>query len=150
MCVETTFKKCKKSALFFSILPLEWQDIIIPQWEHYKDASIIYVLKENKKVIAGGIVFSKTPPNATLLELEYDYLFEYGYRYLGFIFVLPEYRNKKLASKWLEALKSLDKTQKFWLTIEEYALKSFYEKNEFKIIDESTSSKYKEWVLVLT
>lgn len=142
------FKKIRTPNLFFKILPSDWQDIIIPQWSNYQESSTIYVIEHHKAVIAGGIVFSKTPPNATLLELDHSHLFDKGYLYLGFIFVLPEYRNKSIASKWLQALKDQHSDQKFWLTIEDFGLKFFYEKNGFKFMDQTINAGVDEWVLI--
>ena len=142
------FKRTQKPSRFFKILPQDWQDIIVPQWNSYQDSSSIYIMECNGQIIAGGIIFSKTPPNATPLEINYNYLFDKGYLYLGFIFVIPEYRGKQIASGWLGALKNKYKNQPFWLTIEEFGLKFFYEKNGFKLIDENTNSIGDEWVMI--
>ena len=146
--MEPVFQKCKKHNEFFKILPLDWHDTIISNWESYEQSGVIYVLKDNKKIIAGGIVFSENPPKPTPLELKHTHLFKQGYLYLGFIFVLEEYRQKKLASKWLLEVKNSYKKPKFWLSIEDYSLHSFYQKNGFKIIAEDSKAKDPEWLLV--
>lgn len=144
------FKKTARAEDFFKILPLDWQFIIVPQWKDYKTSSDIYVIEIDNSVVAGGIVFKKMPPNATVLEMSYSYLFEQSYLYLGFIFVLPEYRNQKLASFWLENIKKTYKNGSFWLTIEDYSLKSFYEKNGFSIINHKALADSDEWAMVFS
>ena len=132
--------------LFFNILPEDWQDLIVPYWESYKEAAKIYVLKENEEVVAGGLVFSKSLPDMSDFERSLQYLFSEGYLYLGFIWVPLHKRNRNLASQWLTLLKKQDPTQKYWLTIEEEWLKHFYEKNGFKLIKESDDATNKEWL----
>lgn len=146
--MDLQFAKSQNTNAFFSILPLDWQEIIIPLWPKHQGSSTIYVIEHDQAIIAGGIVFSKTPPYATALEISYDYLFKRNYLYLGFIFVLPEYRGKNIASKWLYELKKTYSQCSFWLTIEELNLKSFYEKNGFKLIDSNINLNAAEWVMV--
>ncbi len=131
---------------FFNILPEDWQVLIVPYWESYKDAAKIYVLKENKEVVAGGLVFSKSLPDMSDFERSVQYLFSEGYLYIGFIWVPLHKRNRNLASQWLTLLKNQDPTQKYWLTIEEAWLKHFYEKNGFVLVEESTDAENKEWL----
>lgn len=134
---------------FFNLLPPDWQEIIVPQWENYKNTSSIYVFKENNELIAGGIIFEKSHPNMTDFEKEHQYLYDENYFYIGFVWVIPEKRNQQLASKWLAKLIEEHSNQKYWLTIEEETLKYFYEKNGFKMIAESENSESKEWIFTL-
>ena len=90
---------------FFKILPQEWQEIIVPQWERFKNTATIYVFKEKNMIIAGGIVFEKSHPNMTGFEKEYQFLYDESFFYIGFVWVIPEKRNQQLASKWLTKLK---------------------------------------------
>jgi hypothetical protein len=131
---------------FFNMLPEDWQVLIVPYWESYKDDAKIYVLKENDEVVAGGLVFSKSLPDMSDFEKSLQYLFSEGYLYLGFIWVPLDKRNRQLASQWLTLLKNQDPNQKYWLTIEEPWLKHFYEKNGFKLIKESDGTEDKEWL----
>ena len=133
---------------FFYILPEDWQSLIVPYWESYKDSAKIYVLKENEKVVAGGLVFSKSLPNMSDFERSLQHLFEEGYLYIGFIWVPLDKRNRNLASQWLTLLKKQDPAQKYWLTIEEEWLKHFYEKNGFVLVEESNDPDNKEWLYV--
>jgi hypothetical protein len=133
---------------FFNMLPDDWQILIVPYWESYKDDAKIYVLKENDEVVAGGLVFSKSLPDMSDFEKSLQYLFSEGYLYLGFIWVPLDKRNRQLASQWLTLLKNQDPNQKYWLTIEEPWLKHFYEKNGFKLIKESDGTEDKEWLYV--
>ena len=133
---------------FFNMLPEDWQVLIVPYWESYKDVAKIYVLKENEEVVAGGLVFSKSLPDMSDFERAQQHFFKEGYLYIGFIWVPLDKRNKNLASQWLTLLKNLDPTQKYWLTIEEEWLKHFYEKNGFVLIEESDDAADKEWLYV--
>lgn len=131
---------------FFDILPLDWQEIVVSQWEKYKSTASIYVFKELEELIAGGIVFEKGHPNMTPFEKSHNYLYDENYFYIGFVWVIPEKRNQQLASKWLVKLKEENKKQKYWLTIEEESLTYFYKKNGFKLIAESKNVIPKEWI----
>jgi hypothetical protein len=135
---------------FFNILPEDWQDLIVPYWESYKDVAKIYVLKEDEEVVAGGLVFSKSLPDMSDFERSLQHLFKEGYLYIGFIWVPLDKRNRNLASQWLTLLKNQDPTQKYWLTIEEEWLKHFYEKNGFKLIKESDDTDNKEWLYLFS
>jgi predicted GNAT family N-acyltransferase len=131
---------------FFNILPQDWQALIVPYWDSYKDSAKIYVLKENDEVVTGGLVFSKSLPDMSDFERSVQYLFSEGYLYIGFIWVPEHKRNQQLASQWLTLLKKQNPNQKYWLTIEEAWLKHFYEKNGFKLIKESNDADNKEWL----
>lgn len=133
---------------FFNILPNDWQGLIVPYWDNYKQAAKIYVLKENEEVVAGGLVFSKSLPDMSDFERSLQYLFTKGYLYIGFIWVPEHKRNRNLASQWLTLLKNKNPNQKYWLTIEEEWLKHFYEKNGFKLIKESDDAGEKEWLYI--
>lgn len=135
---------------FFNMLPDDWKPYIVPYWEDYKDSAKIYVLKENKETVAGGLVFSKSLPDMSDFERAQQHLFKEGYLYIGFIWVPLDKRNRNLASQWLTLLKNQDPTQKYWLTIEEEWLKHFYEKNGFVLIEESDDADNKEWLYVLS
>ena len=137
----------KKSARFFNILPQDWQQIIVPKWEAFKASASIYVFKENKAIIAGGIVFKSGHPNNTDFENKYAYLYNENYYYIGFLWVIPEKRNQKLASKWLSNVHYLNTNQKYWLTIEEASLQHFYQKNGYKLLAENNELNYNEMIL---
>ncbi|MFA5296954.1 MAG: hypothetical protein WC389_01960 [Lutibacter sp.] len=131
---------------FFNILPEDWKSLIVPYWDNYKDVAKIYILKDDDEVVAGGLVFSKSLPDMSDFERSLQYLFSQGYLYIGFIWVPEHKRNKQLASQWLTLLKNQDPKQKYWLTIEEEWLKYFYEKNGFKLIEESNDADDMEWL----
>ncbi|WP_299522185.1 GNAT family N-acetyltransferase [uncultured Lutibacter sp.] len=137
----------KSPKQFFDILPTDWQDIIVSEWDAYKKTATIYVLKDKNEIVAGGIVFLNSHPEMTDFEQSFQYLFSEGYLYIGYLWVIPQKRNQQLASKWLDKLKEENKNQKYWLTIEEESLSYFYKKNGFKLLKESTNSASKEWLL---
>lgn len=132
---------------FFQLLPINWKNSIIPFWDDYIDNASIYLIYDDDKIIAGGIVFNTCSPDMMYNELEAEKWFDSGYLYLGFIWVVEEYRNKKIGSKWLQALINKFPAQKFWLTIDEENLAFFYIKNGFKLITSLKNDDDIEWLL---
>ncbi|MDX1328884.1 MAG: hypothetical protein R3299_14365 [Arenibacter sp.] len=134
---------------FFNMLPMDWQEIISPLWKFYADTANIYALLDNNMIVAGGIVFKTTPPNRTDFEILIgDRYSSKGYHYIGFLYVDLDRRNEALGSRWLSALKIQFPTQGYWLTIEEEALKHFYIKNGFEVVQQSEDVDSPEWILV--
>lgn len=134
---------------FFKILPPDWQEIIIGNWQKYANTAQVLVLKQHNKIVAGGIVFLNSHPGETAIETAYYKKLYPQYKYLGFIWVPVEERNKNFASKWLSCLKEANRKQNYWLTIEEESLKYFYQKNGFKLIENENNSAFEnEWILV--
>ena len=144
--MEYIFKQSNNQD-FFQLLPIDWKNSILPFWDNYVDNSSIYLLFDNDKIIAGGIVFHSCSPDMMYNELEAKKWFDNDYLYLGFIWVVEEYRNKKIGSKWLQALMKKFPTQKFWLTIDEENLAFFYIKNGFKLIKSLKNGDDTEWLL---
>lgn len=128
-----TFEKRLDVDLFFSILPQDWKASILPFWDDYKSSTECFVIKNNNEVIAGGLVFSKCPPDMFYALDEANAFFENGYKYLGFIYVLEFRRGQNLGSFWLNSLKKLYPETRFWLTIEDLNLDHFYVKNGFQL-----------------
>ena len=129
-----TFEACTNFLSFFKILPQDWQEGIVPFWETYKETTKGYLLIDNNKIIAGGLVFSAWPPDMLYAKDEAETWINKGYLYVGFIFVIEERRQQNLGSIWLDNLKKTYPNQKFWLTIEDLKLDAFYIKNGFKRI----------------
>lgn len=128
------FKKTTEIEPFFNILPLDWQEGIVPFWSDLKATTSCYILEEKNQIIAGGLVFSSCPPDMKYAEKEVNFWFQNAYLYVGFIYVIPEKRGQNLGSFWLQNLKKKYPHQKYWLTIEDLTLDSFYTKNGFKRI----------------
>lgn len=147
---EFEFVDITKSANeFFKMLPLDWQEIIVLNWQKYVNTAQVFALKLNSKIVVGGVVFLDSHPGESALESAYYKKFSKAYKYLGFIWVPVDERNKNFASKWLTCLKEKNPKQKYWLTIEEESLKYFYQKNGFTLIEnENNSAIENEWVLV--
>jgi ribosomal protein S18 acetylase RimI-like enzyme len=144
--MEYIFKQSNNQD-FFQLLPTDWKNSILPFWDNYVNNSSIYLLFDNDKIIAGGIVFHSCSPDMMYNELEAKKWFDNDYLYLGFIWVVEEYRNKKIGSKWLQALMKKFPTKKFWLTIDEENLAFFYIKNGFKLIKSLKNGDDTEWLL---
>ncbi|MGE0560742.1 MAG: GNAT family N-acetyltransferase [Flavobacteriales bacterium] len=144
--MDFQFKKSNEQT-FFKLLPEEWKESIVPFWEYYRDSSVIYALYQENQLIAGGIIFNKCSPDMMYNEIEAKKWFNKGYLYLGFIWVVEEFRDNKIGSKWLQSLKDKFPTQKFWLTIDEENLALFYIKNGFKLITTLKNEHDTEWLL---
>jgi GNAT superfamily N-acetyltransferase len=129
-----TFEACTDCSEFFKILPKDWHEGIEPFWDTYKATTKGYLLIENNQIIAGGLVFYKCPPDMKYAEDEATIWITKGYLYVGFIYVIEERRQQNLGSVWLDNLKKMYPNQKFWLTIEDLKLDTFYTKNGFKRI----------------
>jgi len=104
-------------------------------------------LIENNRIIAGGLVFSKCPPDMLFYEKEAKKWFDLNYLYLGFIFVEETQRNRHLGSLWLDKIKEKFPENGFWLSIEDENLHQFYDKNGFRKVatlsnDDSEESIY--------
>ena len=121
-----------KAHVFFEMLPSDWQDTIMPFWNDLKSTTQLFVLIENETLIAGGLVFSKCPPDLMYYEKEANKWFDKGYLYLGFIFVDEKQRNRSLGSLWLDNIKKQNPKTGFWLAIEDENLHKFYNKNGFE------------------
>lgn len=119
---------------FFKMLPIDWQETIVPFWEALKASTKIYVLIDNDALVAGGLVFSKCPPDMLYYEKEANVWFKKGYFYLGFIYVDETKRNQNFGSIWLDKVKELYHNNGFWLAIEDEKLHKFYTRNQFERI----------------
>jgi len=119
---------------FFNILPEDWQESLLPQWSFINKTSWVYVLEQNHEICAGGIVFSEVIPEMEEYIKEAEMWFLEDYHYIGYIWVPSNKRNSSYGSQWLKELLDLNKSQKYWLTIEDKSLRYFYEKNGFRYI----------------
>lgn len=143
-----TFEVCENCREFFKILPKDWQETILPYWEEIKKTTKGYLLVENQETIAGGLVFSKCPPDMLYAIDEANKWLNKGYLYLGFIYVIERKRHQNLGSVWFTNLKQLNPKQSYWLTIEDLKLDTFYTKNNFKKIKALFNDNQEEWLYV--
>lgn len=111
---------------FFKILPQDWRDLIEPIWPHYGIDSRIYVLKDEGEIIAGGIVNMGIPADMALFANEVAGYSGPGFRYLGYIWVRPEYRGRGLGSEWIRKVRETFPGEALWLSTEDPHLASFY------------------------
>ncbi|EMR01809.1 GNAT family N-acetyltransferase [Cesiribacter andamanensis] len=149
--MEHSFKEITHSpASFFSILPPDWQEGIVPHWSAYEQSARIFVLEADGQILGGGIVFSSTSPDThpTYLE-DAQRWFAEGYLYIGFLWISEQYRDKQLGSAWLQQLYDQLPLNRFWLAIEDYRLANFYRRNGFTLIEELTGPDTTEWVLAM-
>lgn len=142
------FKELKnKHSDFFNILPIDWQNSILPYWNHYSKTTKVFVVTCNEVVIAGGLVFNECSPDMENIKNEAEDWFKKGYLYIGYVFVSEKHRNLNIGSFWLQNLILKNPIQKYWLTVEEQNLISFYTKNNFEFKYEILNNKEKEWLL---
>ncbi|ADV47895.1 GCN5-related N-acetyltransferase [Cellulophaga algicola DSM 14237] len=132
---------------FFKILPVDWQEALQLVWEKGSATSEIFVLKEENKVIAGGILFKDITADMQFFKEEAQLLLASKSYYIGYLWVLEARRGEDLGSLWLKSLKQYYPDNYFWLTIEEEGLIRFYEKNNFKLSFEKECNSEKEWLL---
>lgn len=133
---------------FFSILPEDWRESIVPLWKDYADNSKIYGYFKDGQMIVGGIVFSTCSPDMFYNCTEANLWLEKGYLYIGYVWVVEELRGKNWGSHWLQTLIAQNKKQKYWLTVEEEKLKGFYEKNGFKFVKTLQNNDATDWLMV--
>lgn len=132
---------------FFSVLPLDWRESILPVWPEYKDSTKVLTIEKQRSIIAGGLVFSKPTPDTFMYLSVAENLFNKGFLYLAYIWVVEQHRGKGLGLLWLNELIKKYPEQKFWLAIEEFELHHFYEKCGFILKDEITLSSGSEWIM---
>lgn len=131
---------------FFAILPEDWQESIIPYWLQYQDTARIYTIESANEVLCGGIIFRTNPPE-TPYATDAMELFQKGYLYIGFLWVSENHRGRKLGLEWVEQIRNRYPHQNFWLAIDEYWLKTFYERIGFRVIKEVVVENGTEWIL---
>ena len=150
--MEPSFREItEEPERFFSILPADWQEGIVPQWSAYAHSSSIFILETSAEILGGGIVFSKPSPDCQPSYLvEAQEWFDRGYLYIGFVWISERHRDKQLGSKWLQQLCKSMPAQNFWLTIEDVKLSSFYQRNGFELIREVALDYAPEWVMTYT
>lgn len=147
--MKTYFKDITSRANhFFNILPIDWQEGIVPFWDKYSSTSKIFCLEKEEKIIGGGIIFYQTAPDTLIYANEAKKLFDEGLIYFGFLWIEPEHRGNDLGTFWLSQLKNCFPKTHFWLSIEEFELMHFYEKNGFKLFKEINLPHGKEWIMV--
>jgi len=121
---------------FFSFLPIEWQNELLPQWNALSQSARVYGLfpdDQSEGLSTIGIVFGSDLPKLTPYEMELYALLKASYRYIGYVYTMPHFRGRGHASKWFDNLKAHFPKQNFWLTVEEPALTEFYKKNHFDV-----------------
>lgn len=124
---------------FFDFLPGDWQHELLPQWPRLSKSAKVYGLhldNAQESLITIGIVFSQDLPRLTPYENGIKNRL-IGYSYIGYVYTLPEFRGQGYASQWFSGLLAHFPNHNFWLTIEEPALATFYQKNNFQIFSES-------------
>jgi hypothetical protein len=149
--VEHRFEECSHNPQrFFSTLPTDWQEGILPYWEAYQQTARIFILETGTEVLGGGIVFSTPSPDTQPCFLQQArQWFDEGYLYIGYLWICEQHRDKQLGSAWLQSLFGLNPQQKFWLSIEEFRLASFYRRNGFALMQHVNLGETEEWVLAM-
>jgi hypothetical protein len=127
-------KILKNKKAFFDLLPLEWQESILPIWNTCEEQAQILTLEQDHEICAGGMVFHKPIPEMEAYREEADFWFFKNYRYIGYVWVPESKRNNNYGSLWLKELLLRDPNQAYWLTTEDKQLRYFYEKAGFTYV----------------
>ena len=149
--MDSNFVECTKSPeRFFNALPDDWQEGIVPYWADYQNTARIFILESGTEVLGGGVVFSTISPDTQQdYKLEAQRWFDEGFLYIGYLWFSEQYRGKQLGTKWLQHLYARNPKQKFWLSIDEYRLASFYIRNGFQLIEKLETGEYPEWIMTM-
>jgi GNAT superfamily N-acetyltransferase len=142
------FFKESDQNVFFDLLPGDWKNEISPVWDQYSEKASIYLLEDKGEIRTGGIVFEVCPPDMSYNKKEAEKWLGKGYHYIGFVWVVEAFRNQQYGSKWLSELMVEHPKQKYWLTIEEEGLLSFYAKNKFRCVKTLQNGNNREWLLI--
>ena len=132
---------------FFDLLPIDWQQSIVPYWKDYKNDTEVYLLVEENKVVGGGLVFSRNSPDMLSQGNIAEKYFQQGYKYIAYLWISQNHRSKGYGKYWLQKLQHKNPMQRYWLTIEEQSLLSFYEKLGFSLYENICNEGVNEWVL---
>lgn len=137
----------KTPHLFFDILTTEWKSGIVPFWKEYANNATIYGLIENKRVIAGAILFSTVSPDTKGYSKIAQHWLDKDYLYLAFVFVAENRRSEGLGSLLINKIKEQLPTQKFWLAIEDHGLLNFYNLLGFQFAQKVQNNDVEEWIM---
>ena len=132
---------------FFALLPPAWREGIAPYWPDYAPTARIFTLESDSEPLGGGILFSTPAPDILSYGEEALYWFAQGYLYIGFLWIAEEHRGRQLGSLWLRELRERLPGQKFWLSVDDYGLLPFYERNGFRLVTKIELSTGEEWIL---
>ncbi|MER3374609.1 MAG: GNAT family N-acetyltransferase [Allomuricauda sp.] len=133
---------------FLEAMPENWWADFHFYQEHSKDCMELFVMTEQDKIVAGGIVMEGLPPDMKIFEKRVGPFIEKGYLYIGFLFVVKEYRGQDIGSTWLRCIKGVYGANGFWLTVEEPGLIGFYKKNGFRWEESLTQGQRSEELLI--
>lgn len=132
---------------FFSLLPADWREAIAPHWPGYADTARIFTLEKDGELLGGGILFSTPAPDLLAYGEEARRWFDAGYLYIGFLWIAEAHRGRQLGSLWLQKLRERFPGQQFWLSVDDFSLRAFYERNGFRMIKKIELSSGPEWAL---
>lgn len=116
---------------FFSLLPKDWTDGLVPNWNLLKNNATVFVLENDTEICAGGIIFSKITPEMDSCKEDALYYFSKNYLYVGYVWVPENKRNRNYGFNWFKELFKADKNKHYWLVTEDKMLRKFYEKIGF-------------------
>jgi len=142
------FTELNKAEDFFNILPDDWRNELKSTWDQINLKSQIYCLIDDNKIVAGGIVLETCPTDLLSIKDKFHCYLQNNYLYIGYLWVIPNQRGKDLGTTWLSHVKTIQDQSRLWLTIEDKNLKSFYEKNGFKLVESYQIQNKTEWLLV--
>lgn len=132
---------------FFSVLPPDWQEGIVPFWTDYQHTAQIFITRTPEETAGGGIVFSTVSPDTMPYKEEAQKWADAGFLYIGFLWFAEKYRGKQMGSSWLQEVINLFPHKPFWLSVDDFKLVPFYERAGFTLIKKLELETHDEWIL---
>ena len=132
---------------FWNILPDDWRQEIEPVWQDYGSTASVYGLITDNELCAGLICFTTVSPDTGAYAALAQSWFDRGYYYLGFLYVPDDRRNRGYGSTLMRELFKHTPQKDYWLSIEEYSLRRYYEKLSFKYKGEIHGESGPEWIM---
>jgi ribosomal protein S18 acetylase RimI-like enzyme len=133
---------------FVAMLPDDWSEELEWWMSLHSGEPDLYGVYQENLLIGGGAVFRKSnPPESQSFEKECRLRLASDQPYIGFLWVSPGFRGMGVGQFWLGELMREDFSKPYWLTVEDPALISFYEKAGFKLVKKFKGDEGPEWLL---
>lgn len=121
---------------FFDILPNDWQAAIQSFHDQIGESIKVVAIDFEDRVVGGGLLFSAQTSETDSYPKIAEYYFGRGYFYIGYLWVEEPFRGKQLGALWLHSVAEMFPENAFWLSIDDFGLAKFYERNGFTFASE--------------
>ena len=128
-----------------SVLPNDWAEELMEQWDEIKDNTIVLGVFYNFNLIGGAIVTNSVTTDVKIYQDIAQTYLNSGFSYLAFLHLLPNYRKLGVMDIWWNKMLHLLPNKNLWLSTSEIKLVKYYQHKNMQIsyFDESTN----EWIL---